>query len=97
MPFRRYTWFRSTACERNKPYSECSSCVERRRHQLRHQNLEEVKAVALIAEHLQEQGVSYRILTPYDAQRNALERALKEKELNWHDKCFNVDSFQGSF
>lgn len=51
----------------------------------------------LIAERLQEEDTPYRIITPYDAQRSALERALKEKELNWHDKCFNVDSFQGSF
>jgi len=58
-------------------------------------NREEVKAVTLIAEHLQEKGVSYKIITPYEAQRSALERALKEKQLNWHDKCFSVDSFQG--
>ncbi len=64
---------------------------------LRHQNRQEVEAVTLIAEHLQEKGVSYRIITPYDAQRSALEEALKEKELVWEDKCFNVDSFQGSF
>ncbi|KAH9058403.1 P-loop containing nucleoside triphosphate hydrolase protein [Lactarius vividus] len=60
-------------------------------------NLQEVEAVMLIAEHLQEEGTSYRIITPYDAQRSELERALKEKELVWEDKCFNVDSFQGSF
>ncbi|KAI9461671.1 P-loop containing nucleoside triphosphate hydrolase protein [Lactarius psammicola] len=59
-------------------------------------NRQEVEAVTLIAEHLQEKGVSYRIITPYDAQRNALERALKKKDLIWEDKCFNVDSFQGN-
>jgi len=64
---------------------------------LRHQNPEEVEAVTIIAEHLQEQDISYRIITPYDAQRSAIEQALKDKELDWHDKCFNVDSFQGSF
>jgi len=64
---------------------------------LRHQNLQEVEAVMLIAEHLQEEDIPYRIITPYDAQRSELEQALKEKELDWHDKCFNVDSFQGSF
>ncbi|KAH9037839.1 P-loop containing nucleoside triphosphate hydrolase protein [Lactarius pseudohatsudake] len=60
-------------------------------------NLQEVEAVMLIAEHLQEEDIPYRIITPYDAQRSELEQALKEKELVWEDKCFNVDSFQGSF
>ncbi|KAH9983329.1 AAA domain-containing protein, partial [Russula compacta] len=36
------------------------------------------------------------IITPYDAQRSKLEKALQGEELNWHDKCFNVDSFQGN-
>ncbi|KAJ3914115.1 AAA domain-containing protein [Lentinula edodes] len=39
---------------------------------------------------------SYRIITPYDSQRNYIEELMKEKELDWHDKCFNVDSFQGN-
>ena len=51
----------------------------------------------LIAEHLQEADMSYRVITPYDAQRNAIEQALKDRDLDWHDKCFNVDSFQSSF
>ena len=63
----------------------------------RHQNQREVEAVTVIAEHLQEEDISYRIITPYDAQRSAIEQALKDKELDWRDKCFNVDSFQGSF
>ncbi|KAH9058402.1 P-loop containing nucleoside triphosphate hydrolase protein [Lactarius vividus] len=59
-------------------------------------NRQEVKAVTLIAERLQEKGISYRIITPYDAQRSALEQALKDNELIWENKCFNVDSFQGN-
>ncbi|KAF8263884.1 AAA domain-containing protein [Lactarius quietus] len=59
-------------------------------------NPQEVEAVTLIAEHLQEADISYRIITPYDAQRSAIEQALKDRDLDWHDKCFNVDSFQGN-
>jgi len=39
----------------------------------------------------------FRIITPYDAQRNLIEKELKAKGLEWEDKCFNVDSFQGLF
>lgn len=35
------------------------------------------------------------ILSAYDSQRNALERALKQANLPWEDRVFNVDSFQG--
>jgi len=59
-------------------------------------NLAELEAVLQIAEQLQIQGKSFRIITPYDAQRNALEDGMKNRELNWKDKCFNVDSFQGN-
>jgi len=41
------------------------------------------------------QRKSYRIITPYDAQRSRLENGLKAAKLPWEDKCFNVDSFQG--
>ncbi|KAF9451888.1 P-loop containing nucleoside triphosphate hydrolase protein [Macrolepiota fuliginosa MF-IS2] len=41
------------------------------------------------------QGHSFRIVTPYDAQRALLENSLKSTELEWEDKVFNVDSFQG--
>jgi len=60
------------------------------------QNKKEIEAVLLLAQHLQDEGKSYRIITPYDAQRSEIERALQEEELNWHGKCFNVDSFQGN-
>ncbi|KAH9959578.1 P-loop containing nucleoside triphosphate hydrolase protein [Russula dissimulans] len=58
-------------------------------------NQKEVEAIVLLARHLQEENTSYRIITPYDAQRNKLERALEDEDLKWQDKCFNVDSFQG--
>ena len=51
----------------------------------------------LLAQHLQDENISFRIITPYDAQRSALEQALKVEDLNWEDKCFNVDSFQGMY
>ncbi|KAG0706772.1 AAA domain-containing protein, partial [Suillus ampliporus] len=38
----------------------------------------------------------FRIITPYDAQRSMVEEGLKAHELEWEDKCFNVDSFQGN-
>lgn len=41
---------------------------------------------------------SYRIITPYDAQRSLIETDMKkENDLKWQDKVFNVDSFQGRF
>jgi regulator of nonsense transcripts 1 len=59
------------------------------------QNIAELDVALQIAEQLQIQGKNFRIITPYDAQRSALEEGMKEHELNWEDKCFNVDSFQG--
>ncbi|KAI0719276.1 P-loop containing nucleoside triphosphate hydrolase protein [Cerioporus squamosus] len=53
-------------------------------------------AVLRIAEKLQAEGKEYCIITPYDAQRSALEREMKESGLDWEDRCFNVDSFQGN-
>ena len=37
-----------------------------------------------------------RCFLAYDAQRNKIEKALKDAKLPWEDKCFNVDSFQGT-
>lgn len=51
--------------------------------------------MCLIAAKLESEHKSYRIITPYDAQRNALENSLKLYALTWQNKCFNVDSFQG--
>ncbi|KAH9972822.1 P-loop containing nucleoside triphosphate hydrolase protein [Lactifluus volemus] len=59
-------------------------------------SFQEVEAIVLLAQHLQDEDIPYRIITPYDAQRSVIEKALESNELNWHDKCFNVDSFQGN-
>ena len=61
------------------------------------QNQKEVDAIVPLARHLQDENIPYRIITPYDAQRSALENALRDEDINWHDKCFNVDSFQGQY
>ena len=60
-----------------------------------HQNLEECKAIIQLASIFQAEGRNFRIITPYDAQRSLIEEELKKAELEWGDKCFNVDSFQG--
>ena len=51
--------------------------------------------VLKIAQKLQEQEKNYRIITPYAGQTTLIESSMKNMELNWADKCFNVDSFQG--
>jgi hypothetical protein len=61
------------------------------------QNTKEVEAIVHIARRFQNQGKSYRVITPYDPQRVRLEDALKNAGLKWEDKCFNVDSFQVRF
>lgn len=38
--------------------------------------------------------MDFCIITPYDAQRAAIERQLKAEDLPW-ERVFNVDSFQG--
>ncbi|KAI0951281.1 hypothetical protein AcW1_008363 [Taiwanofungus camphoratus] len=53
-------------------------------------------AVLKIAARLQDQDKSYKIITPYDAQRSALEDDMKKYGLKWQNKCFNIDSFQGN-
>jgi regulator of nonsense transcripts 1 len=63
----------------------------------RKQNFQELRAVISIARQYNKQGKSYRIITPYDAQRNAIEKELQTAKLPWQDKCFNVDSFQGMY
>ncbi|KAJ7593254.1 P-loop containing nucleoside triphosphate hydrolase protein [Mycena floridula] len=59
-------------------------------------NTKEVSFATMIARRLEKSGKSYRIITPYDPQRALLEKSLKDEKLCWEDKCFNVDSFQGS-
>ncbi|KAK0469708.1 AAA domain-containing protein [Desarmillaria tabescens] len=40
--------------------------------------------------------MNYKIITPYDGQRNQIQSHMKNDGLDWQDKCFNVDSFQGN-
>ena len=49
-----------------------------------------------LAREFKRSGKMFRIITPYDAQRGAIEAALKHADLPWEDTVFNVDSFQGS-
>ncbi|KAF9007589.1 P-loop containing nucleoside triphosphate hydrolase protein [Cyathus striatus] len=60
------------------------------------QNDDEVKIVVALAKNLKLRGLSYRIITPYDPQRAALEKALQGAKIPHEDTCFNVDSFQGN-
>jgi superfamily I DNA and/or RNA helicase len=60
-----------------------------------YQNNAELEAVLQIARRFQEEGRSYRIITPYEAQRTAIENEMKVRDLIAKDKVFAVDSFQG--
>ena len=60
------------------------------------QNQMECEAVIKIAAKLQEDNESFKIITPYEAQRALIESSLKTAGLNSANKCFNVDSFQGT-
>lgn len=60
------------------------------------QNQREMRTIVNIARALAEKRRTYRVITPYDAQRGRIEQALKAENLNWEDRCFNVDSFQGT-
>lgn len=57
------------------------------------QNEEEVKVMVHLVQHYYAE-LDYCIITPYDSQRKAIERALLDAGLPV--KCFNVDSFQGN-
>ncbi|KAH9481598.1 ATP-dependent helicase upf1 [Psilocybe cubensis] len=59
-------------------------------------NKQEVAAILTLSKRFFHQKKSFRIITPYDAQRTLLENALKEAGLPWEDMCFNIDSFQGN-
>jgi len=56
----------------------------------------EVKAAVHMARRYIQEGKEFKIITPYDAQRNAIESALKAAGLVWENTVFNVDSFQGN-
>ena len=55
-----------------------------------------MKATVQIARCYIREGKAFKIITPYDAQRNAIENALRTAGLAWENKVFNVDSFQGN-
>lgn len=55
-----------------------------------------MQAIATIARHLIDKQRSFKIITPYDAQRNTLQILLRSLKLPWENKVFNVDSFQGN-
>ncbi|KAF9267868.1 hypothetical protein L218DRAFT_1057752 [Marasmius fiardii PR-910] len=59
-------------------------------------NASEASAILSIARHLQESNKLFKIITPYDGQRNFIEQKMKEADMAWEDTCFNVDSFQGN-
>ncbi|KXN88607.1 Regulator of nonsense transcripts 1 [Leucoagaricus sp. SymC.cos] len=54
--------------------------------------------VLQLAKYLQDNKLNYKIISPYDAQRNAIETKMKNSPegLEWANTCFNVDSFQGN-
>jgi regulator of nonsense transcripts 1 len=61
------------------------------------QNEQQAQVVLALARKMENLKLSYRIITPYDAQRSFIESQLKGNNLKWEDKVFNVDSFQGVF
>ncbi|PIL29510.1 hypothetical protein GSI_08318 [Ganoderma sinense ZZ0214-1] len=56
-------------------------------------NTEEVHAVVNIVKNYYKR-LDFCIITPYDAQRNAIAQRLKQENLPW-ESVYNVDSFQG--
>ncbi|KAK0482994.1 P-loop containing nucleoside triphosphate hydrolase protein [Armillaria luteobubalina] len=60
-----------------------------------YKNDDEVRTVAQLVEHYY-QNHDFCVLTPYDAQRAAIEAELKSQNLPWERRVFNVDSFQGN-
>ncbi|KAK1231571.1 hypothetical protein PQX77_005305 [Marasmius sp. AFHP31] len=61
-----------------------------------YKNTSEAAVILTIAQHLQAANKSFRIITPYDGQRNYIEQEMKKADMAWEDTCFNVDSFQGN-
>ena len=57
------------------------------------QNTEEVHVIINIIKNYYK--TDFCIITPYDAQRGAISKALKVANLPW-ESVYNVDSFQGS-
>ncbi|KAL1727284.1 P-loop containing nucleoside triphosphate hydrolase protein [Schizophyllum commune] len=59
-------------------------------------NEREVTTIVALARKYMQEGKNFRVITPYDPQRGAIEAALKHADLKWEDTVFNVDSFQGN-
>ncbi|KAF9223781.1 hypothetical protein BS17DRAFT_704462 [Gyrodon lividus] len=59
-------------------------------------NREEALVVVHLARLYESKHMSFRVISPYDGQRSLIENALKSAKLQWEDKVFNVDSFQGN-
>jgi hypothetical protein len=62
---------------------------------LLYKNEPEISVTIHLARLYHKQGKQYKVITPYDAQRSAIEKQLELAKIPWEDKCFNVDSFQG--
>ncbi|KAK0482998.1 P-loop containing nucleoside triphosphate hydrolase protein [Armillaria luteobubalina] len=58
-------------------------------------NDDEVETVAQLV-HYYYESHNFCVITPYDAQRAAIEEELKSRDLPWERRVFNVDSFQGN-
>ncbi|KAI9574017.1 P-loop containing nucleoside triphosphate hydrolase protein [Boletus coccyginus] len=72
------------------------SLIHRSFSNARHKNHEEAHVVVKLALLYESRGMSFRIITPYYAQRSHIENRLKQEELPWEGKVVNVDSFQGN-
>ncbi|KAG8844026.1 hypothetical protein FRC20_003655 [Serendipita sp. 405] len=59
-------------------------------------NKPEAEAAILLAKQLEIRQKDYRLISPYATQTELLLKRLKEENMDWEDKCFNVDSFQGN-
>ncbi|KAF7358641.1 Nucleoside triphosphate hydrolase protein [Mycena sanguinolenta] len=58
-------------------------------------NPEEIQTICHLVRRYHEARKEFRVITPYDAQRAAIELQLKRENLP-HDHVYNVDSFQGN-
>lgn len=59
------------------------------------QNVVEASHILHLARKLEEQDRNYRIIAGYEGQRSHIENLMKAEGLEWGDKCFSVDAFQG--
>ncbi|KAL5503959.1 hypothetical protein ACEPAH_8031 [Sanghuangporus vaninii] len=58
-------------------------------------NYSEAETAICIATVLNQKQKPFKIITPYETQRDHLELQLKISRLPWANTCFTVDSFQG--